>query len=132
MLPEDGATINRNLRAKPDYHVVPQTAHFAFTAPCSADQTKALPEICIDSSDFDRIAFHKDFNATVLAFFRKHLYRNRKVTHGKPDSAPAILIHSQTVFRQAGTVVHGQGSGLRHHVLEGELRSRQAAADAPA
>jgi hypothetical protein len=44
VLPEDGATINRNLLAKPDYHVVPKAAHFAFTAPCSAAETQALPE----------------------------------------------------------------------------------------
>jgi predicted dienelactone hydrolase len=73
VLPEDGATIHRNLRAKPDYYVVPKTAHFAFAAPCSAAETQALPDICIDAGDFGRVAFHKDFNATVLAFFRKHL-----------------------------------------------------------
>jgi len=73
VLPEDGATITRHLRAKPDYHVVPQAAHCAFTAPCSAAETHALPAICRDADAFNRVAFHKEFNATVLAFFRKHL-----------------------------------------------------------
>jgi predicted dienelactone hydrolase len=73
VLPEDGATIDRSLPAKPDYHVVPNSAHFAFMAPCSAEATKALPEICADAGGFDRVAFHKEFNAAVLAFFRKHL-----------------------------------------------------------
>jgi len=73
VLPEDGATIDRSLPAKPDYHVVPDSAHFAFMAPCSAEATKALPEICADAGGFDRVAFHKEFNAAVLAFFRKHL-----------------------------------------------------------
>jgi len=73
VLSGDGATINRNLLAQPDYHGVPTAAHGACMAPCSADQTTALPAICIDAGEFDRAAFHKDFNATVLAFFRKHL-----------------------------------------------------------
>jgi len=34
---------------------------------------KALPEICVDAGAFVRVAFHKEFNAAVLAFFRKHL-----------------------------------------------------------
>jgi predicted dienelactone hydrolase len=73
VLPEDGATIDRNLPAKPEYHVVPNSAHFAFIAPCSPEATKALPEICADAGGFDRVAFHKEFNAAMLAFFRKHL-----------------------------------------------------------
>jgi len=32
-----------------------------------------LPEICTDADGFDRVAFHADFNARVLAFFRQHL-----------------------------------------------------------
>src|SRR5258708_7116064 len=73
VLPEDGATIDRNLPAKPEYHVVPNSAHFAFMAPCSAEAAKALPEICADAGAFDRVAFHKEFNAATLAFFRQHL-----------------------------------------------------------
>jgi hypothetical protein len=34
---------------------------------------KALPELCTDAPGFDRIAFHTDFNANVVAFFRDHL-----------------------------------------------------------
>jgi predicted dienelactone hydrolase len=30
-------------------------------------------EICTDAAGFDRAAFHKTFNAAVLAFFLKHL-----------------------------------------------------------
>jgi predicted dienelactone hydrolase len=73
VLPKDGATIDRSLPARPEYHVVPNSAHFAFVARCSAEGAKALPEICVDAGAFDRAAFHEEFNATVLAFFRKHL-----------------------------------------------------------
>jgi predicted dienelactone hydrolase len=73
VLPEDGATIDRALPVKPEYRVVPDSAHFAFIAPCSAEAKKARPDICVDSGAFDRVAFHKEFNAAVLAFLRKHL-----------------------------------------------------------
>jgi predicted dienelactone hydrolase len=73
VLPEDGATIDRNLPARPDYHVVADSAHFAFITPCSADASKALPEFCVDAGAFDRVAFHKELNAAMLAFFRQHL-----------------------------------------------------------
>jgi hypothetical protein len=29
--------------------------------------------MCGDAPGFDRTAFHKDFNASILAFFRDHL-----------------------------------------------------------
>jgi hypothetical protein len=31
------------------------------------------PQICTDAAGFDRVAFHRQFNAGVLAFFRTHL-----------------------------------------------------------
>jgi predicted dienelactone hydrolase len=34
---------------------------------------KSAPEICTDGPGFDRTAFHKEFDAEVLAFFRKRL-----------------------------------------------------------
>jgi predicted dienelactone hydrolase len=73
VLPEDGATIDRSLPAKPEYHVVPNSAHFAFIVPCSAEASKALPEFCVDAGAFDRVAFHKELNAAMLAFFRQHV-----------------------------------------------------------
>jgi predicted dienelactone hydrolase len=73
VLPEDGDAIDENLPAKPEYRVVPNSGHFAFIAPCSAEAAKALPDICVDAGDFDRTIFHKEFNAAVVAFFRRHL-----------------------------------------------------------
>jgi hypothetical protein len=32
-----------------------------------------LPRLCVDQGGFDRVAFHKKFNADVLAFFRAEL-----------------------------------------------------------
>jgi predicted dienelactone hydrolase len=71
--PESVAAVDRNLPAKHEYHVVPNAGHFAFLIPCPPALAKAVPEICTDAPSFDRAAFHKQFNANVLAFFRTHL-----------------------------------------------------------
>ena len=61
------------LPAKPEYRLAPNAGHFAFLAPCSSALANDIPRICVDAPGFDRVAFHKQFNAEVLAFFRKHL-----------------------------------------------------------
>jgi predicted dienelactone hydrolase len=61
------------LPGKPELHVVP-AGHFAFLAPCSPQLAAAIPRICTDvPAGFDRAAFHSDFNASVIRFFREHL-----------------------------------------------------------
>jgi predicted dienelactone hydrolase len=67
------AAVDRNLPTQHEYHVVPNSGHFAFLGPCPPALTKAVPEICTDVPGFDRLAFHKQFNADVLAFFRAQL-----------------------------------------------------------
>lgn len=74
--PDYVSAIDRDLPIKPDYHLVPGAGHFAFLAPCAPDLAKRLPNICTDRPGVDRVAFHKQFNAAVLAFFRKHLVNN--------------------------------------------------------
>ena len=65
--------IRNRLPSKPDYHVASHAIHFSFLAPCSQEETQKFPRICDDAPGFDRAAFHKEFHADVLAFFRKHL-----------------------------------------------------------
>jgi predicted dienelactone hydrolase len=67
--------VDRNLPEKHEYRVVPNSGHFAFLIPCTPALAKAVPEICTDAPDFDRVAFHERFNAEVLAFFRTHLVK---------------------------------------------------------
>jgi predicted dienelactone hydrolase len=76
VLPHDVAAVDANLPAKHDYYVVPNAGHFGFLAPCPAALVKELPELCTDAPGFDRVAFHAQFNADVLAFFRKWLVRS--------------------------------------------------------
>ena len=71
--PDSVAALRRALPAAPDWHVAIGAGHFAFLAPCSPAMAHALPEICRDPAGFDRVAFHRDFNARVVAFFRRHL-----------------------------------------------------------
>ncbi|MBA8876541.1 alpha/beta hydrolase family protein [Phyllobacterium myrsinacearum] len=76
--PADAASVARYLASKPEYRLVPKSGHFSFLPPCSAEFAKLAAdsgdtELCTDAAGFDRVAFHKQFNADVLAFFRKYL-----------------------------------------------------------
>jgi predicted dienelactone hydrolase len=73
VLPHDVAAVDANLPAKHEYHVVPNSGHFAFVPPCPPAMAQAVPEICTDAPGFDRAAFHKEFNAAVIAFFQQQL-----------------------------------------------------------
>jgi predicted dienelactone hydrolase len=67
------AIIRRELPTPPDEHVVPLAGHFAFLAPCSDALAAAAPVICTDAPGFDRAAFHREFNETLIGFFRARL-----------------------------------------------------------
>jgi hypothetical protein len=79
--------VDRNLPGKHEYHVVPNSGHFAFLIPCPPTWAKAVPEICTDAPGFDRFAFHKQFNADVLAFFR-----GRPDAGTKPKAKPMVKL----------------------------------------
>lgn len=66
------ARVARSLPGKPELHVVP-AAHFAFLPPCSPQFAANLPRFCTDPPGFDRAAFHRDFDTSILRFFREHL-----------------------------------------------------------
>lgn len=71
--PENLQTVAHNLPVKPDFHVVPNSEHFAFLTVCPAELVKILPELCTDRPGFDRAAFHQDLNRQVVTFFKAHL-----------------------------------------------------------
>jgi predicted dienelactone hydrolase len=71
------ASTASQLPGRPEIHTVP-AGHFAFLAPCSPQLATAVPRICTDDpASFDRTAFHSEFNASVVQFFREHLDRGR-------------------------------------------------------
>jgi predicted dienelactone hydrolase len=73
VLPHDVAAVDANLPAKHEYRVAPNSWHLSFVPPCSRAQLEKWPEFCVDAPGFDRVAFHKEFNAAVLEFFQQHL-----------------------------------------------------------
>jgi predicted dienelactone hydrolase len=70
--PEDVAAVDRGLPSTHEHRSVANAGHFAFIL-CSPETAKRRPELCTDAPGFDRVAFHQQFNADVLAFFRKYL-----------------------------------------------------------
>lgn len=55
----------------PEFHEVQGAGHLSFLAPCP--DPGAIPAICTDKPGFDRAAFHAEFNAALLGFFRARL-----------------------------------------------------------
>lgn len=71
--PQGTARVARSLPGTSEVHSVP-AGHFAFLAPCSPQLATAVPRICTDMpAGFDRVAFHREFNASVAKFFREKL-----------------------------------------------------------
>ena len=52
MTPESVATVDRGLTAKREYHVVPNTNHFAFVTPGPPTLPEPKPEGCTVASQF--------------------------------------------------------------------------------
>jgi predicted dienelactone hydrolase len=73
----DIAPLDANLSGPHEFHVVRNAGHFAFFL-CPPLLAQAAPDICTDRSGFDRAAFHKEFNASVIAFLRDKLGAARK------------------------------------------------------
>jgi predicted dienelactone hydrolase len=71
--PDYAEPVRAALPNPPDFHLVAGAGHFDFLAPCSAALAGAVPAICEEHGGFDRAAFHRDFNAAVVRFFRKTL-----------------------------------------------------------
>jgi predicted dienelactone hydrolase len=59
--------IAKSLGAKPELQEVPRAVHFSFLMPCGLIGPR---ELCSDPEGFDRAAFHRQFNADVVRFFK--------------------------------------------------------------
>ena len=70
----NAAVVRRLLRGPVDFHSAENAAHLSFLAPCAPDSP---PPLCQDNPGFDRAAFHRSFNRTVIAFFQRHLSRSK-------------------------------------------------------
>jgi predicted dienelactone hydrolase len=71
--PKGTAQMANSLPGKPEVHTV-AAGHFAFLPPCVPQLAAAVPRICTDvPAGFDRAAFHREFNASVVGFLRGQL-----------------------------------------------------------
>jgi len=69
---EKNAALLRNLLPRPpELHLVPGAGHFTFVSPCPLVLAWAF--FCTEAGGFDRAAFHRDFNRSVIAFYRRNL-----------------------------------------------------------
>jgi predicted dienelactone hydrolase len=72
LFPEHVAAVDKMLPAGHEHHLVASAAHFTFML-CPPGLADRRAEMCTDAPGFDRAAFHKKFDAAVLAFFQAHL-----------------------------------------------------------
>lgn len=75
--PKSTALTASSLPGQPEVRTVP-AGHFAFLAPCTAKFAAELPRLCTDPPGFDRAAFHRDFNASIVSFLRESHRRGRQ------------------------------------------------------
>jgi predicted dienelactone hydrolase len=69
----NGAVVRDNLKVHPDSRLVQGADHFVFLAPCSDALAGVAAKICQDPAGFDRAAFHRAFNQSVVDFFTTRL-----------------------------------------------------------
>lgn len=66
--------VRQGLKSPVDYRLTPGAGHFSFLAPCTLAAKVLMPRmLCADRPGFDRAAFHRRFNAAVVAFFDRSL-----------------------------------------------------------
>jgi predicted dienelactone hydrolase len=65
--------VARDLPLPPEFHRVRDANHFDFLPPCNATLARVAPAICVSAPGFDRAAFHRRLNTTVVDFFSRHL-----------------------------------------------------------
>ena len=66
----NAALVRQGLPGAVDFHHVAAAVHLSFLAPCGPESP---PQICQDGEGFDRAAFHRELNASIIGFFRTHL-----------------------------------------------------------
>jgi predicted dienelactone hydrolase len=76
------ALLQRLLPKAPELHLIPGAGHFSFLPPCPL--VLRFAPFCRETGRFDRAAFHREFNRSVVDFYR----RNLRSAGGDGDAEP--------------------------------------------
>jgi predicted dienelactone hydrolase len=69
---EKNAALLRSLLPRPpELHLIPGAGHFTFMSPCPSVLRWAF--FCTETGGFDRAAFHRDFNRSVIEFYQRNM-----------------------------------------------------------
>jgi predicted dienelactone hydrolase len=79
---KNAALLQRLLPKPPELHLIPGAGHFSFLPSCPLVLRWA--PFCRETGRFDRAAFHREFNRSVVDFYR----RNLRSAGGDGDAAP--------------------------------------------
>jgi predicted dienelactone hydrolase len=79
---KNAALLQRLLPKPPELHLIPGAGHFSFLPSCPLVLRWA--PFCREMGRFDRAAFHREFNRSVIEFYR----RNLRIAGGDGDAAP--------------------------------------------
>lgn len=71
--PDYADAVHAALPTTSQLYAVSGAGHFDFLAPCNGPVF--VPAICADSSGFDRVGFHRQFNSAITTFFTEALAR---------------------------------------------------------
>jgi len=75
--PKDVLALAQNLPSPSTLHIAQNAGHFSFLTVCPPKLAEAVPDLCIDAPNFNRATFHKDFNESMISFFRKTISSER-------------------------------------------------------
>jgi predicted dienelactone hydrolase len=69
--PKNAALLLTLLPKRPELHLIPGAGHFTFISPCP--HVLRWLSFCAETGGFDRVAFHRDFNRSVIEFYQRNL-----------------------------------------------------------
>ena len=68
---KSAAVVRRLLPRPPEFHLVSGAGHLTFISPCPT--VIRFLWFCTEERGFDRVAFHREFNRSVISFFKRNM-----------------------------------------------------------
>lgn len=70
---QNALALMREIKDVATLETIKAAGHFTFLAPCSSEMSRAMPALCNDPQNVDRVEIHRIVNARILDFFGKTL-----------------------------------------------------------